>query len=205
MGMADTGTTVHSKPYTTDWKQITGTQSPQYLSSLWKSALLILVLTGLFVAYLLLKPGPPQAVTLVDNVIQGLLEGVGFFLALPLWFIWNRRNKPLDDSLLSNTAETNLSQRWVPILLGLGILSYVIGQGIWTYNENIAHLTVLFPSWADLGYLGSYPFVLVAILLLPGRPLPGHSRIRIFLDGLIILAGVVTFSWYFVLGPTILQ
>ena len=67
-------------------------------------------------------------------------------------------------------------------LLGLGILSYIIGQAIWTYNENIAHLPVLFPSWADIGYLGSYPFVLLAILLLPHRLLPVQTRVRVFLD-----------------------
>src|SRR5438270_3665224 len=203
--MADTETTFQSIPPTTGWEQVTKTQPGRYVHSLWKSALLILVLTGLFVAYLLVKPGPPQAVTLVDNLIQGLLEAVGLFLALPLWFIWSRRKRPSDGSLLPNVAVTNPSQRWVPFLLSLGILSYVIGQGIWTYNENIAHLSVLFPSWADMGFLGSYPFVLLAILLLPRRPLPVQTRVRILLDGLIIMAGVVTFSWYFVLGPTILQ
>ena len=203
--MADTETTFQSIPPTTGWEQGTRTQPGQSVRSLWKSALLILVLTGLFVAYLLVKPGPPQAVTLVDNLIQGLLEGVGLLFALPLWLIWGRRKGPSDDSLLPNAAVTNPSQRWVPFLLSLGILSYVIGQGIWTYNENIAHLSVLFPSWADMGFLGSYPFVLLAILLLPRRPLPVQTRVRILLNGLIIMAGVVTFSWYFVLGPTILQ
>ena len=203
--MANTETTFQTIPHTTDRNLATGTEPRQYVHWLWKGALLILVLTALFVAYLLVKPGPPQSLTLVDNLIQGLLEGVGFFLALPLWLFWGMREKPSDDSLPSNSVVANPGQRWVPVLLSLGILSYVIGQAIWTYNENIAHLSVLFPSWADAGFLGSYPFVLLAILLLPRRPLPVQTRVRIFLDGLIIMAGVVTFSWYFVLGPTILQ
>lgn len=177
----------------------------QGMRSLGKSLVLILLLTGLFVAYLLVKPGPPQAVTLVDNLIQGLLEGVGLFLTLPLWLFWGGRKGPSADSSLPNAAVTTPSQRWVPLLLSLGLLSYIIGQGIWTYNENIAHLPVLFPSWADMGYLGSYPFILLAILLLPRRPLPVQTRVRIFLDGLILMVGLVTFSWYFVLGPTILH
>ena len=57
----------------------------QYMRSLWKSGLLILILTGLFVTYLLVKPGWPERVTLVDNIIQGLLEGVGLMLALPFF------------------------------------------------------------------------------------------------------------------------
>ena len=108
-------------------------------------------------------------------------------------------------SLLPGAAGMNPFQRWAPLLLGLGILSYIIGQAIWTYNENIAHLPVLFPSWADAGYLGSYPFVLLAIFLLPRRPLEAQARVGVLLDSLIIMVGVVTFSWYFVLGPTILH
>ncbi|MFL5704399.1 MAG: sensor histidine kinase [Ktedonobacteraceae bacterium] len=175
----------------------------QGIRALGKSLILILLLSGFFVAYLLVKPGPPQTVTLVDNLIQGLLEGVGLFLALPLWLFWGGRKGPSADSPLPNASVTSPSQRWLPLLLSLAILSYIIGQGIWTYNENIAHLSVLFPTWADIGFLGSYPFVLLAILLLPRRPLPVQTRVRIFLDGLIIMVGVVTFSWYFVLGPTI--
>jgi signal transduction histidine kinase len=182
--------------------EVMNNQGMRFLS---KNLVLILLLTGLFVAYLLVKPGPPQAVTLVDNLIQGLLEGVGLFLTLPLSLFWGGRKGPSAGSSLPNAAVTTSSQRWVPLLLSLGILSYIIGQGIWTYNENIAHLAVLFPSWADMGYLGSYPFVLLAILLLPRRPLPIQTRVRILLDGLIIMVGVVTFSWYFVLGPTILH
>ena len=170
-----------------------------------KGLVLVLLLSGLFVVYLLSKPGTPQTVTLVDNLIQGLLEGVGLFLTLPLWLSGSGRMWPSVRSLLPGAAGMNPIQRWVPLLLGLGILSYIIGQAIWTYNENIAHLPMLFPSWADAGYLGSYPFVLLAILSLPRRPLEAQARIGVLLDGLIIMVGVATFSWYFVLGPTILH
>ncbi len=170
-----------------------------------KGLVLVLLLSGLFVIYLLSKAGTPQTVTLVDNLIQGLLEGVGLFLTLPLWLPGGGRMWPPARSLLPGAAGMNPVQRWVPLLLGLGILSYIIGQAIWTYNENIAHLPMLFPSWADAGYLGSYPFVLLAILLLPRRPLVAVARVGVLLDSLIIMVGVVTFSWYFVLGPTILH
>src|SRR5260221_54096 len=106
---------------------------------------------------------------------------------------------------VGSSSRARIGQRWVPLLLGLGILSYVIGQVIWTYNENIVHLTVLFPSWADAGYLGSYPFILLALLLLPTHPLPANTRMRIALGSLAIMVAVTTFSWYIILGPTILQ
>ena len=170
-----------------------------------KGLVLILLLSGLFAAYLLIKPGAPQMVTLVDNLIQGLLAGVGLCLAILPWVPVGRGKRLSLRSLLPGVAGTNPAQRWVPLLLGLGILSYIIGQGIWTYNENIAHLPALFPSWADAGCLGSYLFVLLAILLLPHPPLLARARVGALLDGLIIVVGLVTFSWYFVLGPEVLQ
>jgi diguanylate cyclase (GGDEF)-like protein len=50
-----------------------------------------------------------------------------------------------------------------------------------------------------------YPFVLAGILLLPRRPLPAAAGGRILLDGLMTMTALVAFSWYFLLGPTILQ
>src|SRR5215472_3997863 len=156
-----------------------------------KGLVLILLLSGLFAAYLLIKPGAPHMVTLLDNLIRGLLAGVGLCLAVLPW--------------VPGAAGTTSAQRWVPLLLCLGILSCIFEQGIWTYNENIAHLPMLFPSWSGAGCLGSYLFMLLAILLLPPPPLPVQARISVLLDGLIIMVGLVTFSWYFVLGPEVLQ
>lgn len=170
-----------------------------------KGLVLILLLCGLFAAYLLLKPGAPQTVTLVDNLIQELFAGVGLFLAILPWLPVGGGKRLSLRSPLPGAGGTNPAQRWVPLLLSLGILSYIIGQGTWIYNENIAHLLVLFPSWADAGCLGSYLFMLLAILLLPRRPLVAKARIGVFLDSLIITVGLVTFSWYFVLGPMILH
>ncbi len=93
----------------------------------------------------------------------------------------------------------------VPLLLACTLLSYVIGQVLWTLNEDVLHLAVLFPSWADAGFLGSYPFALLAILLLPQQRLSLTSRTRVVFDTVITMTGVVTLSWYFILGPTIQQ
>jgi hypothetical protein len=179
----------------------------QPMRSLGKSGLLVLTLTGIFVIYLLFKPGgsSPGVVTFVDNVIQGLLEVVGLLLTLPLFLYGFGRTRQKHVTFAERVAPGRIGQRWVPVLLGLAILCYVIGQAIWTYNENIAHLKVLFPTWADAGYLGSFPFVLLALLLLPAQPLPAITRTRIVLNSLLIMVAVTTISWYFILGPTILR
>src|SRR5437588_7838534 len=91
-----------------------------------KSLVLIVLLTALFVVYLLFKPGSPAWVTLVDNLVQGLLEGVGLFLTLPLFLQRHHRRMPGPESSRSRSVPSPTTQRWVPLLLGLGILSYLI-------------------------------------------------------------------------------
>src|ERR671920_2636729 len=96
-------------------------------------------------------------------------------------------------------------QRWAPVLLGMGILCYILGQMGFTYYDLVLHQAPPFPSLADIGYLMEHPFFLLGILLLPARPIPVASRARIALDGLMIMTAALTFSWYFVLGPVIEQ
>jgi hypothetical protein len=81
----------------------------------------------------------------------------------------------------------------------LGFLTQAVGSIIAAVTGNA------FPSMADAFFLATYPCMFAGILLLPMRPLPDASRLRISIDGLLIMAGLVTVSWYFVLGPTVLQ
>ena len=172
---------------------------------LWKPLSLFIFCTGLFLTYLLLKPTPPGIFTLGDNLLQVLLEIVALLLALPVLLPKGIREQ----------ARERYSKRWlrllaptgsvVPSLLACSILSYIIGQIIWTMNENVLHSAVLFPAWSDVGYLAAYPFALLAILLLPHEKRGPSNRPRIIFDAVIAMIGVVTFSWYFVLGPTIMH
>jgi diguanylate cyclase (GGDEF)-like protein len=172
--------------------------------ALWKPLSLLIFCTGIFLTYLLLKPVPPALFIFGDNLLQGALETVGLLLALPILLLTSTREQ----------ARARSSSRWlawwiptgsvVPLLLACTIWCYVIGQVIWTLNENVLHVAVLFPSWADAGYLASFPFALLAILLLPHQRRSLSSRTRIVFDAVIAMIGIVTFSWYFVLGPTIM-
>jgi diguanylate cyclase (GGDEF)-like protein len=173
--------------------------------ALWKPLSLLLVGTGLFLVYLLLKPVPSALFIFGDNLMQGALEAVGLLLAFPILLPASTREQAGARSSPRWLACWTPSGSLVPLLLACTLLSYVIGQVLWTLNEDVLHLAVLFPSWADAGYLGSYPFALLAILLLPHRRRSLSSRIRIAFDVVITMTGVVTLSWYFVLGPTIQQ
>ncbi len=173
--------------------------------ALWKPLSLLIFCTGLFLTYLLFKPIQPALFTYGDNLLQAALEMVGLLLALPILLPRSIREQ----------AKARSSQRWldwwmptgsiVPLLIACSILSYIIGQIIWTLNENVLHVAVLFPSWADVGYLAAYPLALLAILFLPRERRSPTSRARIAFDAVIAMIGVVTFSWYFVLGPSIMH
>src|SRR6202049_1467267 len=146
-------------------------------------AILFLCFDGAFWALLLLRPvGHAQLVALDD-----VLQCIGPLLAVPLCLMRLRR-------------------QWLgtSLFLGLGTLAYVGGQGIWSFNQLIAHQTS-FPSFADLVCLASAPLLLLGVLLLSAHPLPRISRVRVGLDGVMMMTAIITFSWYFVLGPTLLQ
>ena len=112
---------------------------------LWKPLSLLLVGTGLFLAYLLLKPLPPAHLIFGDNLLQGALEAVGLLLALPILLPAGTRKQ-------AGAPSSRWWARWtpsgsiVPLLLACTLLSYVIGQVLWTLNEDVWHLAVLFPS-----------------------------------------------------------
>jgi PAS domain S-box-containing protein len=163
---------------------------------------LVLLFNGLVVAVVLLKPVGDVTLALLVNTAQF----VGPLLALPLCFgglprwLWGR-----GASRAHLAPAVRRGQRWAPVLLGLGIISWALGQMVFTYYEKVLRQPPPLPSLADVGYLSVYPFLLLGILLLPARPIPVASRTRIALDGLMIMTAAVTFSWYFILGPVMRQ
>src|ERR687894_1668456 len=168
-----------------------------------RAAGMILLFNGLLVAWVLLKPGSDRMLGAVVNSA----EFVGPLLTLPLCFggllRWRRWRR--GGSRPGVEPAVTIGKRWAPILLGLGIISWVLGQALFTYYEWVLRQPPPLPSLADVGYLSVYPFFLLGILLLPARPVPVESRTRLALDGLMTMTAAVTFSWYFILGPVMQQ
>src|SRR5947209_2271254 len=155
----------------------------------------------MFLAWALIKPGTHA---LFIAVIDCALAVGPLSMALVCFATLGRRWRQATSGTES-TPQVHNVWRWTPLLLSLSLLSYVIGQSIWVCYDVVLHQPAAFPGWDDAGYLGVYPFLLLGILFLPTRPLPAVSRLRTVLDSLMIMTAVVTFSWYFILGPTILQ
>jgi two-component system cell cycle response regulator len=117
-----------------------------------------------------------------------------------LLFPWHR-NRGVSTS--EGMPRARNIQRWGPILLGIVFICHMIAELINLYN--ILHRLPAFPSWADVAYLSQYAFLLFILFFLPNRALSKHTYSRVLLDSLMIMTAVTTFSWYFLLGPTILQ
>jgi signal transduction histidine kinase len=154
----------------------------------------------LLLALELVKPGTHRQFVIADDVGQAL----GWLLATLFCFVGFRKLWLGRLSIHPNSFPLiHRVRTWVPIFIAIGIFCQLIGQVIYTYYD--VNGWPPFPSWADAGYLSTFPFLLIAILLLPRRRLTGTTRSRVLLDGLIIMTAMITFSWYFILGPTMLQ
>ncbi len=142
---------------------------------------------ALYAVWLLL-PLPRHVVLLGDDV----LETLGPLLAILFCFS-------------GGAWKASGQARRVARLCGLGILCYALQQGFIIYPDFAHRAPPVSRLTADLVSLASYPLLLLGIWQLPRRPLSLSSHLRISLDGLMIMAAVLTFSWYFFLGPAVVQ
>ena len=91
----------------------------------WRAAAMIGLFNGLLVAWVLLKPGSDRMLGAVVNSA----EFVGPLLTLPLCFggllRWRRWRRGVSQPDVEPVV--TIGQRWAPVLLGLGIVSWVLG------------------------------------------------------------------------------
>lgn len=168
-----------------------GTRTPMALKLIGG---MIVLFNALLAAWLLVKPAGHALVAGVDDVAQGagpLL--IGLICLYSVRQAWGRvPGRPLTG--------------WRgPALLALGAPLFGVGQAIYSYDELVLRQAAPLPSWADAAFLAAYPFLFLGILLLPADRLRIAARSRILADGLMIMTAIAIFSWYFILGPTLLQ
>ena len=89
------------------------------------------------------------------------------------------------------------------LLLAAALLAYCLGDGLWFFMEVIQGVSVPSPSWADLGYLGFYPLLLLALVALPRER--SSSRLKAALDLGIVVVSAGTILWWLELGPIAAQ
>jgi len=98
-------------------------------------------------------------------------------------------------------AWRNRPDRRLPwILMAAGQASFVAGDLLWNYFEVIGEEP--FPSFADVLYLGGYPFIAVGLLLLIRRRIGDGDRGGL-LDAAILTTGAAVLSWTFLMRPVV--
>lgn len=86
-------------------------------------------------------------------------------------------------------------------LIGFGCLMYTAGNI--AYVSHVPYLDpVPFPNVADIGWLGIYPFLVVAVILL-GRSEVAGTQVGVWLDGAVGVLGVATAGSALVLHTTL--
>lgn len=154
-----------------------------------------LVFAASFFAWLCFNHAGPA----MRKVVSDTMGLFGATLAT-VWSFWPRA--------AYHTTTTGFWQRlktrqWGADLISAYLMFYTLGMGYWTYAELVLKQDAPFPSPADAFYLPSNVFLMAGILLLPSRKTPAALRARVFLDGLMIMTALITFSWYFLLGPNL--
>lgn len=146
----------------------------------------------LFAAWLLVKPVSAHITHLGDDVLQtlgGALAGLFCLLPAPCpkEAFWKSRSKQ------------------IAAFCGLSMVCYTLQQ-IFIIWPDFANRPAPVPRMVvDVIALSAYPLLLLGIWRLPRRALSVPSYLRISLDGLMVVTSALTFSWYFVLGPTFLE
>ena len=91
--------------------------------------------------------------------------------------------------------------RWGWAFVGLGVLSWGLGQLTWVYLESFRGDDVPFPSLADAGYLGMVLLTPAGLLILPSTAQGAANRARSVLDGLMVAASLVLMAWILLVSP----
>lgn len=141
--------------------------------------------------------GPPVYTT---GMITGLINAF-YALGLGLLCLQGLR---LRISLPLYPLQRNIRQ-CSPLLLATCLFCYALTQVIWLCHMLLIGQLPVYPSPEQLAGFGIYfPFI-CAILLLPTRHLAHWSRLRIFIDALIIMVVVVTLCSSFLSAPLLLK
>jgi signal transduction histidine kinase len=85
------------------------------------------------------------------------------------------------------------------VLWGGSYLAFAAGMFWWDYEQILRNVTVPYPSWGDIGFLGAMVLNGVALLYSPQAADRPTVRVRGLLDGLIVASAVFFLVWQLVL------
>jgi diguanylate cyclase (GGDEF)-like protein len=160
-----------------------------------RSTLFIAGFAGLFLLFTF--SGANEEVKQTISDIVGPMTAVGALI----WSFWNL---PARYQAFRKGEFKLCREGWSAALFSLSIASFGIAEGIWGYLDLVLHKDP-FPSGADVCYVTSFVFLISGILTMPTRRMRTLARFRVMVDSFIVTTALVTFSWFFILGPTVMS
>src|SRR5262249_14044859 len=103
--------------------------------------------------------------------------------------------------LASRAHRHDRATRWAWGLLAAAFTGYLLATCVQIYYELVAHRPLPFPSWADVGYLITYPLVLIGLLRFPVPRRSRDERLTLVLDIAIVAVGGYAVIWFVDIAP----
>ena len=156
--------------------------------------LLIAVAMALFALLLLVRPEDPPLVLALDAVIQVLAPAIAAILCFA--------GVPL--------SGPGGPQPRVVRACGAGFISIFLANLLFSasYISSVTiarHATFETPGVVAPLYLAGYAGLVGAAFAIVGYPRSWYARGQLCLDGLLLLVAAAALSWYYLLGPAVLQ
>ena len=139
-------------------------------------------LVAVFAIVLRLRPGGEFVTLAFDDVGEAVAAGIA---AVPC-------------VLRARRCSGRWRLSWA--FLGAALASWSIGELIWSYYELVSSEATPFPSLADAGFLLFPVFALAGLLVRPSSAFVGRARVRVLLDGVMVVASLFVVSWATSLG-----
>ncbi|HEY7417043.1 MAG TPA: hypothetical protein VH593_17785 [Ktedonobacteraceae bacterium] len=163
--------------------------------------------------------GKSFALKSVSDILQFVGEGIGFVFCVRIAgrlrrvssylrreLLRKERDRVPPNEMAMARAEAQQAFRaWLAwTLLAIAIALYACGQAVWTsFDVRMSSAAVPFPGLYDIGFVGSYPFLLLGTIFLARRNKSTVGRTRLVLDALAVIGVALSFSWFFLLAPLI--
>ena len=103
-------------------------------------------------------------------------------------------------ALAARSASGRLRVAWGG--LAGALLSWAVGQSVWSWYELVLHTNGPFPGLSDVGYLGFPLGAVIALAVFPSNVSKADRR-RMTLDGLMVASAIGLVSWATVLGAVV--
>jgi len=100
---------------------------------------------------------------------------------------------------VARTKALRLHVRRAWLLIGLGLLAYLLGDVLQLVYESVLHQTP-YPTFADAAYLAFYPLLFAGIVQFPRDRFQGFALARVFLDAAATTVAGAAIVWYVTLA-----